>query len=71
MPPNIAVGKVGYHPSDDIKTMWPSGGEIQTPASQVSPGLDYTSLKTKYDDLDSKHQKDKAFYEQALEARTD
>lgn len=32
---------------------------------------DYQSLKQKYDELEAQQQKDKEFFEQALETRTD
>ena len=56
--------------------MWPSSNpqmnmnEIDGANSYIFNTKEYLALKTKYEDLDNAYQKDKKFYDNALEVRT-
>jgi hypothetical protein len=55
--------------------MWPSSGPkemdgISGANSYIFNTKEYLSLKAKYEELDNAYQKDKKFYDNALEVRT-
>ena len=53
-------------------TLWPSQAEEDTHPSNpyIIQSKEYKDLQSKFDQLKSQHEKDKKFYDQALETRT-